>query len=107
MRPKILAITFALILVPTLASHAVDTLPPSLSDQDFWKIVTDYSEPGGDFAFEMYMSNEETFQEILPDLLKRVQGPAGHHRLRVLVRNVPAGQSRAEMLPPSAVRPLY
>ena len=76
MRPKILAITFALILVPTLASHAVDTLPPSLSDQDFWKIVTDYSEPGGDFAFEMYMSNEETFQEILPDLLKRVQ-PGG------------------------------
>jgi hypothetical protein len=76
MRPKFLALTLALILIPTLASLSADTLPPSLSDQDFWKIVTDYSEPGGDFAFEMYMSNEETFQQILPDLLRRVQ-PGG------------------------------
>jgi hypothetical protein len=76
MRPKILAITLAVILLTTLASLGADTLPASLSDQEFWKLITDFSEPGGDFVFEMYMSNEETFQEILPDLLRRVQ-PGG------------------------------
>jgi hypothetical protein len=76
MRPKVI-ITFAAILLATLVSRGADTLPATLSDQEFWKLITDFSEPGGDFtAFEMYMSNEETFQEILPDLLRRVQ-PGG------------------------------
>jgi hypothetical protein len=35
-------------------------------------MISDFSEPGGTFAFEMFMSNEVTFQMILPDLLKRV-----------------------------------
>jgi hypothetical protein len=35
-------------------------------------MISDFSERGGAFAFEIYMSNEVTFQEILPDLLKRV-----------------------------------
>src|SRR5205814_1616836 len=55
---------------------AADTLPSSLTDQQFWKLINDFSEPGGNFIFEMYMSNEETLQEILPDLLGRVQ-PGG------------------------------
>ena len=77
MRPKILAVTLtAAILLMTPVFRAADTLPRSLSDQEFWKLITDFSEPGGDFVFEMYMSNEETFQEILPDLLRRVQ-PGG------------------------------
>src|SRR5215510_6517453 len=76
MRPQILATALAVILLTTLVFLSADTLPASLSDQEFWKLVTDFSEPGGDFVFEMYMSNEETFQEILPDLLRRVQ-PGG------------------------------
>jgi len=76
MRLKILGVTLAAILLAALVSGAADTLPPSLSDQEFWKLITDFSEPGGTFVFEMYMSNEVTFQEILPDLLKRVQ-PGG------------------------------
>src|SRR5215510_3675210 len=73
MRVTILAITLAAILLVPPVFRAADTLPRSLNDQEFWRLLTDFSEPGGDFAFEMYMSNEETFQEILPDLLKRVQ----------------------------------
>src|SRR5262245_39708256 len=76
MRAKILALTVAAVLLITPVFRAADTLPASLTDQEFWRIVTDFSEPGGNFAFEMYMSNEETFQEILPDLLRRVQ-PGG------------------------------
>src|SRR5262245_35661905 len=76
MRSKILAVTFGVIVLIAPVIRAADTLPQSLSDQAFWKLITDFSEPGGDFVFEMYMSNEETFQEILPDLLRRVQ-PGG------------------------------
>jgi len=72
--------TIAACLVATLllisALQAADTLPASLPDQTFWKMITDFSEPGGTFAFEMFMSNEVTFQDILPDLLKRV-APGG------------------------------
>ena len=57
-----------LVLVPVL--RAADTLPAAISDETFWKMISDFSEPGGTFDFEMYMSNEVTFQEILPDLFK-------------------------------------
>jgi len=76
MRTKILAITLTAALLAAPVFRGADTLPASLSDQQFWKLISDFSEPGGNFVFEMYMSNEETFQEILPDLLKRVQ-PSG------------------------------
>lgn len=52
--------------------RAADTLPDSIPDSEFWKMISGFSEPGGSFAFEMYMSNEASFQFILPDLLKRV-----------------------------------
>jgi hypothetical protein len=76
MRTKTLALTVVAVLLITPGFRAADTLPASLTDQEFWRLITDFSEPGGDFAFEMYMSNEVTFQEILPDLLRRVQ-PGG------------------------------
>jgi hypothetical protein len=56
----------------TTVLRAADTLPNSITDSEFWKMIFNFSEPGGAFAFEMYMSNEESFQFILPDLLKRV-----------------------------------
>jgi hypothetical protein len=72
MRIRLFAVCLitALLINPVL--RAADTLPGSVSDQEYWKMISDFSEPGGTFAFEMYMSNEETFQLILPDLLKRV-----------------------------------
>lgn len=72
MRVRSIAGIFAAILLTTFAAGAADTLPASISDQAFWKMISDFSEPGGTFAFEMFMSNEETFQEVLPDLLGRV-----------------------------------
>jgi hypothetical protein len=50
--------------------RAADTLPSSITDAAFWKMTSDFSETGGTFAFEMFMSNEVTFQTIIPDLLK-------------------------------------
>jgi hypothetical protein len=56
--------------------RAADTLPISITDGTFWKMINDFSEPGGTFSFEMYMSNEATFQTVLPELLERVS-PGG------------------------------
>lgn len=69
---RLIAVFLMITLLSIPVLGAADTLPASIPDQQFWKMVSDFSEPGGTFDFEMYMSNEETFQMILPDLLRRV-----------------------------------
>jgi hypothetical protein len=53
------------------AQSVPDTLPGELSDKDFWALVTDYSEPDGFFRSDNLVSNERTFQEVIPELKKR------------------------------------
>jgi len=55
-----------------LSLRAADSLPTAITDTTFWKMITDFSEEGGSFDFEMFMSNEASFQSVLPDLLTRV-----------------------------------
>ena len=50
---------------------AADTLPKQLSDRAFWKLVEDFSEPGGFFRSDNFLSNETTYQEPIPELRKR------------------------------------
>lgn len=49
---------------------AADSLPSKLSDQEFWKLVTDVSEPNGFFRSDNLLSNEQTYQHVIPDLVK-------------------------------------
>jgi hypothetical protein len=51
-------------------------LPESLTDQQFWQMVSDFSEPGGSFRSDNLLSNEIWFQYIIPDL-KRDLKPGG------------------------------
>jgi hypothetical protein len=51
-------------------------LPASLTDQQFWQMVSDFSEPGGSFRSDNLLSNEIWFQYIIPDL-KRDLKPGG------------------------------
>jgi hypothetical protein len=51
---------------------AADNLPKQLSDRAFWKLVTDFSEPDGFFRSENFLSNETTFQEVIPELTRRI-----------------------------------
>ena len=55
------------------AAPAAAALPSSLSDQEFWRFVTDRSEPSGSFPRENLTSNEVWFQYMIPDLLKRAK----------------------------------
>src|SRR5215475_13829160 len=76
MRLRLLTTSLALTLLLTPFLPGADTLPASVTDAQFWRMITDFSEKGGTFNFEMYMSNEVTFQEVLPDLVRRV-APGG------------------------------
>src|SRR3990172_2107803 len=46
--------------------------PATISDRAFWKMVTGFSEPGGYFRSDNLISNETTFQHVIPELKKRV-----------------------------------
>ena len=49
-----------------------DTLPTRLSDQAFWRLIETVSEPSGYFRSDNLLSNEDTFQQIVPALQARV-----------------------------------
>src|SRR5262245_15180347 len=60
---------FLLLAIVPLA-RAAETLPAQLSDQEFWKISSESSEPDGTFRSDNLLSNEIYFQYVIPDLLK-------------------------------------
>jgi hypothetical protein len=58
---------------PPDTSIASGNLPTRLTNSEFWTMVTDFSEPGGYFHSDNYLSNEIAFQEIIPDLQRKVK----------------------------------
>lgn len=62
-----LATILAVALAPANSACAQE-LPSKLSDSTFWKLVTDYSEPGGYFRSDNFVSNEMAFQTVIPTL---------------------------------------
>jgi len=48
--------------------RAADTLPARLTDAEFWKLVSDCSEPDRSFISDNYVSNERSYQQVLADL---------------------------------------
>ena len=79
MRTTALRATFSLILFvtwSTLDSRSAETLPAQLSDAEYWKMISDFSEPSGYFQHQIITSNEVSYQYVLPDLMK-VARPGG------------------------------
>jgi hypothetical protein len=60
----------ALIVVATSSLAQAQGLPARLSDQEFWKLVSESSEIDGFFQSDNLVSNELTMQQIIPELLK-------------------------------------
>ncbi|PYS40610.1 MAG: hypothetical protein DMG14_09995 [Acidobacteria bacterium] len=73
MRIAVVLISALVLIVPSFL--AADTLPGELSDETFWRLVSDFSEESGSFRFE-YMSNELQFQYVIPRL-KENRKPGG------------------------------
>ena len=55
---------------------AADALPKRFSDQAFRQMIDGFSEPGGFFRSDNLISNESTFQHVVPELQRR-PGPGG------------------------------
>jgi len=64
------ALTIALVGLPALLQDyaAAEKLPMRLTDQEFWKLSSDASEPSAPFHSENLVSNEIRFQTIVPAL---------------------------------------
>lgn len=63
-------VMFAGAVPPTPSVRAADALPSRLSDQEFWRLSTEFSEANGFFRSDNLLSNEVYFQHVLPDLTK-------------------------------------
>src|SRR5262245_40582187 len=74
---------FTLVMVVLLAALVAphraivrQSLPDRLSDSEFWNLVTEFSEPGGYFRSDNFVSNESAFQRVIPAMKKQVK-PGG------------------------------
>ena len=47
---------------------SAESLPARLSDEAFWHLVTDFSEPNGFFRSDNFLSNEAEYQWVIPTL---------------------------------------
>jgi hypothetical protein len=65
-----------LVVATVLAARvalAADTLPERLTDEEFWRMTTEFSERAGTFQSDNLLSNERWFQHILPPLVQRAK----------------------------------
>jgi hypothetical protein len=56
--------------------RAADTLPNRYTNEEFWRLINDFSEPGGVYQYENFVSNEISYQTVIPEL-KRHTKPGG------------------------------
>src|SRR5438094_5522688 len=62
---SILAICLNAPLIPAVRA-AAEMLPSRLSDEDFWRIASDFSERSGSFQSDNLLSNERGLQYVIP-----------------------------------------
>jgi hypothetical protein len=67
---RLLAVLAAFAIAPPARAIAQSRIPApdSLTDAEFWKFFTKMSEPDGYFLSENFVSNEVSFQEVIPSL---------------------------------------
>src|SRR5215471_1370671 len=68
-----------LVVVATLSlffsiAWSAQELPVRLTDEAFWKLIADYSEPGGRFISDNFVSNELASQRVLSELTQGRKG---------------------------------
>jgi hypothetical protein len=68
--PLIRSLLVGVLLLAT-GSVARAQLPTQLADSTYWRLITEFSEPGGYFRSENFVSNETAWQMVIPELLGR------------------------------------
>jgi hypothetical protein len=79
-RPRfaLLVVALAVLAWPAATGQArlAPEVPAQLSDAAFWRLSQAFSEPGGTFHSDNFISNEGRFQDVIPELVSRVK-PGG------------------------------
>jgi len=79
LRRTFLFVAAAILLVALLAyigggpPAVPDTLPAQLSNAEFWNMIAEFSEAGGYFRSDNFLSNETGYQRVIPVLKKSVR----------------------------------
>jgi hypothetical protein len=76
MRPVVLALLFVVCFLATGAASAQISLPDQISDQEFWRLVSEFSEPSGPYTGDNWISNEASIQNVIP-ALRQITKPGG------------------------------
>jgi hypothetical protein len=61
---------------PTVQGNNTNAIPGEIDDADFWRIISDFSEPNGTYPYENYVSNEPSVQYVIP-ALRKITKPGG------------------------------
>jgi hypothetical protein len=64
-------VCLTLLLAAPRGAEVAHRVPHRLPDQDFWRLVVDMSEENGHFQSDNLVSNELTFQWVIPELQRR------------------------------------
>lgn len=67
MNRRVAVIAISLILLSLLTVRAENTAP-SIPDDMFWRMIAGFSEEGGTFRYENLLSNETSYQTVIPTL---------------------------------------
>ncbi len=68
-----LLLLLALLFNLPAVGAADDALPLRLTDQEFWRMMEEFSEPGGYFRSDNLLSNEMWLQRVIPELLRHTK----------------------------------
>jgi hypothetical protein len=67
----------AFFLLAALATAAsAQEIPARLADSTYWRLVTEFSEPSGNFPSDNLLSNETSLQYVIPELVRSTK-PGG------------------------------
>lgn len=69
-RRQVLLGAILLVAVARLAPPARVALPEKLTDDQFWTLITEASEPNGFFRSDNLLSNELQMQHVIPELIR-------------------------------------
>src|SRR5262245_8485385 len=67
------SVFLCLVVGLVVSALPAQSLPSRLSDQEFWRVSTELSEPDGAFRSDNLLSNEWSLQSVVPDLLRTVK----------------------------------
>ena len=73
MAKRVFLIGITLCLGFRLAAITAQDRSPAITDSAFWRMISTFSEEAGTFRYENLLSNETSYQKVIPSLLKAIQ----------------------------------